>query len=505
MEIPPGTPIIIDIGSAYTKVGLAGESKPREVFPTITGTEKYQTVMVDIGSREIYVGHDAMKMRGVLKVKYPIQRGAITDWDSFYAILNYIFYTVLRIDNISNYPVLYIEDLFLPREIKEYIAKIMFETHRVGSLLMVPAPLLALISVGITTGIVVESGDGTTWVVPIMNGKIIHQAVQKLYLGGADVNHSLKTLLMKEGISITSSILDEIVKDMKEKYCYFVLDPKNPPKTSEKYSFTMPDGSNIDVPHYVFFEAPEVLFRPSIIGSNAINIPQAIIECLKNVDNIYWGDLLSHIVLSGGNLTYNGFEERFKLELNQLIPQLGPIPKSQPKKTDEIQEGKLISLDATDKKEDTCSQCGNVVDLTDGKQNCSFCGAAMTLPTIPLDLGKVNKSEKQKIYPKQCPFCGKDIKDEASIFCPYCGKSIEIEVVSNLKKQALQQPPTNEFAEYHEPSAVAYFFIPDNLQLAPFSGGAILGSLPSFQRLFITYEQFKTNPESIYRDISEIF
>jgi len=373
MEIPPGTPIIIDIGSAYTKIGIAGEPKPREVFPSITGTEKYRAVMVDVGSREMYVGHDVTKMRGVLKVKYPVQRGTITDWDSFYAILNHIFYTVLRIDNPSNYPILYVEDLFLPREIKEYIARIMFETHRVGSLVMVPAPLLALISVGITTGIVVESGDGTTWVVPIMNGKIIYQAVQKLNLAGADVNHSLKTLLMKEGISISSSSVDEIIKDMKEKYCYFVLDPKNPPKTGDKYSFTMPDGSNINVPNYIFFEAPEVLFRPSIIGSNAMNIPQAVIECLKNVDDAYWAELLSHIVLSGGNFTYNGFEERFKLELNQLITQLGPIPKSVSKKTGETQETKLMSLDTTSKKEDTCPQCGNLVDLSDGKQNFHIC------------------------------------------------------------------------------------------------------------------------------------
>jgi actin-related protein/endogenous inhibitor of DNA gyrase (YacG/DUF329 family) len=329
---------------------------------------------------------------------------------------------VLRIDNPSNYPVLYIEDLFLPREIKEYIARIMFETHRVGSLIMVPAPLLALISVGITTGIVVESGDGTTWVVPIMNGKIIYQAVQKLNLAGADVNHSLKALLMKEGISISSSSVEEIIKDMKEKYCYFVLDPKKPPKTSEKYSFPMPDGSNINVPNYIFFEAPEVLFRPSIIGSNAINIPQAIIECLKNVDKTYWAELLSHIVLSGGNLTYSGFEERFKVELNQLITQLGPIPKSNSIKTDETQETKLISLTTKNKMEDTCQQCGNLVDLTDGKQNCPFCGTAMALPTISLDLNKIDKIEQQK----KCPFCEKEIKDKASLFCPYCGKSMEI-------------------------------------------------------------------------------
>ena len=59
--------------------------------------------MVDVGARSVYVGNDAMRMRGVLKVKYPIQRGVIMDWNEYYEILNHIFYTLLRIENLSNY------------------------------------------------------------------------------------------------------------------------------------------------------------------------------------------------------------------------------------------------------------------------------------------------------------------------------------------------------------------------------------------------------------------
>ena len=61
------------------------------------------------------VGSDASKMRGVLKIKHPIERGAITDWNDYYEILNYIFYSLLRIENMSNYPVLYTEAPFVQR------------------------------------------------------------------------------------------------------------------------------------------------------------------------------------------------------------------------------------------------------------------------------------------------------------------------------------------------------------------------------------------------------
>ena len=102
MALPlPGTPIIIDIGSAYVKIGFSGEPGPRFVFPCITGTEKYKSVMVDVSARSIYVGNDVSRMRGVLKIKHPLSRGEIMDWESYYEILNYIFYSLLRIENLS--------------------------------------------------------------------------------------------------------------------------------------------------------------------------------------------------------------------------------------------------------------------------------------------------------------------------------------------------------------------------------------------------------------------
>ena len=116
MAIPrPGTPLIIDMGSAYIKVGFGGETGPRFIFPCITGTEKYKSVMADVSSKSIYVGDDAMKMRGVLKVKHPIERTTIMSWDDYYEILNHIFYTLLRLENLSVYPIFYVEPSFIQK------------------------------------------------------------------------------------------------------------------------------------------------------------------------------------------------------------------------------------------------------------------------------------------------------------------------------------------------------------------------------------------------------
>ncbi len=508
MAIPlPGTPIIVDIGSAYTKIGFAGEPSPRFVFPTITGTEKYKAVMVDVGARNIYIGSDASKMRGVLKIKHPIERGAITDWNDYYEILNYIFYSLLRIENLSSYPVLYTEPPFVQRETKEYIARVLFETHRVKSLIMIPTPILSLFSVGLTTGIVVESGDGTTWVCPILSGEIVDQSVQKLTLAGTDVNQHLKNLLMREGINIESSAVDEIIKDIKEKNCFFALDPQHPPKVDESYSFTMPDGSNINIPNYIFHEAPEVLFKPNLLGYNILNIPQAVINSIQGIDKYYWSDILSHIMISGGNLSYSGFEERMRLELTQLIPQLGKIPKPKIVKTSREERQKMKMKGKSQKKEDTCPHCGTLVDLTDGKEFCPSCNGRIVLPELTIGGLKTKKNPQLGKGKTICPNCNKEVEDSDSIFCPYCGKSFPLPEIPEVPSEIVKNtPPAREFSGFYDSSEeVLRFFVPENLQFAIFNGASILGSLPSFQSLFVTHDEFKRDSSSLYKNISDIF
>jgi actin-related protein len=424
------------------------------------------------------------------------------DWDSYYEILNYIFYSLLRIEELYNYPVFYCESPFMHKETKEYIARVFFETHRVNSLIMMPTPLLSLFSVGLTTGLVIESGDGLTWIVPIINGTIVQHAVQKLPLAGIDVNQNLKGLLMREGVSIASSAADEIIQEIKEKNCYFTLDPNKSPKAGDMFSVPMPDGSKIKVPTYILYQAPEVLFNPSMLGyTNVMNIPQAIIATLRNIDSLYWYDLLSHIVFSGGNLSYNGFQERFETELDLLLPELGSIPKpATPLSAVKSELIKLQAVEISKKKEDTCPNCGTFVDLSDGKTLCPSCGGVLILPEI-----KIGSNKQTNQNTGACPHCKKAITDLDSLFCPYCGKSLDLSVSVDDQKDVFKKTPAQEFSEtIKTASKVIKFFIPDNLQFAIFNGAAILGSLPSFQQLFITYEQFQSNRELLYRDISEI-
>ena len=99
----------------------------------------------------------------------------------------------------EDHAVLMTEAPLNPRENKERLTQIMFETFNIPQLQIIISGVCALLANGRTTGVVLDSGDGVSHTVPIYEGFAIPHAIQRIYLGGADLTTYLKQLLSERG------------------------------------------------------------------------------------------------------------------------------------------------------------------------------------------------------------------------------------------------------------------------------------------------------------------
>jgi actin-related protein 2 len=168
------------------------------------------------------VGDECAELRSSLEINYPLKNGIVRHWEDMFHLWDYTW-DRLKIDP-KECKVLLTEPPLNPKENRQKMAEAMLEKYGFQGMNVSIQAVLTLCAQGLVTGVVVDSGDGVTHVMPVAEGYLLSHLVKRLDLAGRDITEYMIKLLGMRGYQFNKTADYETVRQIKEKFCYVGYD-----------------------------------------------------------------------------------------------------------------------------------------------------------------------------------------------------------------------------------------------------------------------------------------
>lgn len=306
---------MIDIGDSLMKSGQANGDGPQLISPMIIGQS--------ISDNSYLYGDEAMAKRAETRLTRLMKHGNVTDWDLMEKFLSETHKNKLKLD-LANNSVITSHSLNASRETKEKMIEMFFERFNVSSYYTILDSLLSIYSVGKVTGLVLDSGDQISSVVPIFDGNIVSYAQVTRKFGGTDLTSYLSSRM---------NVDDFTGKQIKEQFCRLrkvvsknkmqIEDENSQSEENEQITneVVLPDGSKVPFDESLLYSA-EGMFRPQLINKTDAGIHEIVYESLLKTDYDFRRDYVNNLVVTGGNTKFKGFNRKLEKELGCLLPSI---------------------------------------------------------------------------------------------------------------------------------------------------------------------------------------
>lgn len=337
-------------------MGFAGNDEPQFIIPTaLTGAVNTGNTGNFISGKKasgiedlnFEIGWQALESNK-RQIYYPIRHGQVENWDLMESYWQQCIFKYLQCDPENHYFMLTEPPLNAP-ENREYTAEIMFETFNVPGLYIAVQAVLALASSwtassfdsknksknsNVFTGTVIDSGDGVTHVIPVVEGYAIGSAIKHIPLAGRDVTHFIQQLLRdRTDLDLPPEMTMEVARKIKESEYSYVApnlarefaaydgrenDPTKFPvlpifDATGKREYKIQIG-------YERFLAGEAFFNPELISSEHLTpLPQLVDQVIQACPMDCRRALYGNIVLSGGSTLFKDFSKRLQKDLRSIV------------------------------------------------------------------------------------------------------------------------------------------------------------------------------------------
>lgn len=393
-------PLVIDNGSYKIKFGFANERKtPNIVNNCIIKTKSSFGDRYCIGNQL----EDPTILTSTTNafIKRPKEFGNLTSWETQSELWDYCFYnptefnfdlnehfSMLNNDDIKTPHLILSESIFHIPELSKNTDEAVFEEYAFSSLYKAPAgAFVPFNKKGINKSqiyldsddniiksfnpkensgatynkfqLIIDSGFDCTWVIPMINGTIFYEAVQKCNFGGKFFTGYLKELISYKHIDLSQETL--IVNKIKEKCLYMAPDSFNKTllnnnKDKIVKEYVLPSDEPFLGSHSIdkeidsnlgyllktdekpasnrvtlklsdeLFTVPESLIFPekvkfdSSLTMTSHGLIEIILKSLSLCPELIRPLLVSNIVLIGGNFNIPNVKERILKELQLNAP-----------------------------------------------------------------------------------------------------------------------------------------------------------------------------------------
>uniref|UniRef100_F7F7Z6 Actin related protein 10 n=1 Tax=Rattus norvegicus TaxID=10116 RepID=F7F7Z6_RAT len=303
------TAVVIDLGEAFTKCGFAGETGPRCIIPSVikrAGMSKpIKVVQYNINTEELY---------------------------SYLKEFIHILYFRHLLVNPRDRRVVVIESVLCPSHFRETLTRVLFKYFEVPSVLLAPSHLMALLTLGINSAMVLDCGYRESLVLPIYEGIPVLNCWGALPLGGKALHKELETQLLEQCTvdtgaakgqslpSVMGSVPESVLEDIKGKRVFSVsvrvsgITQRPSPPPNVDYPL---DGEKIlHVLGSIRDSVVEILFeQDNEEKSVATLILDSLLQCPVDTRK----QLAENLVIIGGTSMLPGFLHRLLAEIRYLV------------------------------------------------------------------------------------------------------------------------------------------------------------------------------------------